>query len=44
MQVGDRFPVEELGLSESNGRLVVYIYPQAGTAGRGTGTPDRRLR
>jgi thioredoxin-dependent peroxiredoxin len=33
MQVGDRFPVEELGLPERNGPLVVYFYPQAGTAG-----------
>jgi hypothetical protein len=29
MQVGDRFPVEELGLGERNGPLVVYFYPQA---------------
>ena len=33
MQVGDRFPVEELGLPKRNGPLVVYFYPQAGTAG-----------
>jgi thioredoxin-dependent peroxiredoxin len=33
VQVGDRFPVEALGLSERNGPLVVYFYPQAGTAG-----------
>jgi peroxiredoxin Q/BCP len=33
MQVGDRFPVEELGLPERNGPLVVYFYPRAGTAG-----------
>lgn len=33
MQVGDRFPLDELGLPERNGPLVVYFYPQAGTAG-----------
>jgi thioredoxin-dependent peroxiredoxin len=33
MQVGDRFPVEELDLPERNGRLVIYFYPQAGTPG-----------
>jgi peroxiredoxin Q/BCP len=33
MQVGDRFPVDELGLAERKGPLVVYFYAQAGTAG-----------
>ena len=33
MQVGDRFPVDELGLSDRNGPLIVYFYPKAGTPG-----------
>jgi thioredoxin-dependent peroxiredoxin len=33
VQVGDRFPVDELGLPEADGRLVVYFYPKAGTPG-----------
>ena len=33
MQVGDRFPVEELGLPERQGPLVVWFYPKAGTEG-----------
>jgi peroxiredoxin Q/BCP len=33
MEVGDRFPVEELGLTGVEGPLVVYFYPQAGTEG-----------
>jgi thioredoxin-dependent peroxiredoxin len=31
--VGDRFPVEELGLPERQGPLVVWFYPKAGTEG-----------
>lgn len=33
MKVGDRFPVDELGLPETDGPLVVYFYPRAGTPG-----------
>lgn len=33
MQVGDRFPVDELGLPDRNGPLIVYFYPKAGTPG-----------
>ena len=33
MKVGDRFPVDELGLPETNGPLVVWFYPKAGTEG-----------
>jgi thioredoxin-dependent peroxiredoxin len=33
VQVGDRFPVEELGLPERDGPLVVWFYPKAGTEG-----------
>jgi peroxiredoxin Q/BCP len=33
MDVGERFPVEELGLDELDGPLVVYFYPRAGTEG-----------
>jgi peroxiredoxin Q/BCP len=33
MKVGDRFPVEELGLAKVDGPLVVYFYPRAGTEG-----------
>jgi peroxiredoxin Q/BCP len=33
MQVGDRFPVEELGLAERSGPLIVYFYPKAATPG-----------
>jgi thioredoxin-dependent peroxiredoxin len=33
VQVGDRFPLDELGLPEKNGPLVVWFYPKAGTEG-----------
>jgi thioredoxin-dependent peroxiredoxin len=33
MQVGDRFPVDELGLAKQQGPLVVWFYPKAGTEG-----------
>jgi thioredoxin-dependent peroxiredoxin len=33
MQVGDRFPVDELGLPQPAGPLVVWFYPKAGTDG-----------
>jgi peroxiredoxin Q/BCP len=33
MQVGDRFPIEEVGLSKGDGPAVVYFYAQAGTDG-----------
>jgi peroxiredoxin Q/BCP len=33
MQVGDPFPVEDLGLARGDGPLVVYFYPKAGTPG-----------
>ena len=33
MQVGDRFPVDELGLPDGNGPVIVYFYPRAGTPG-----------
>jgi peroxiredoxin len=33
VQVGERFPLEELGLSAGDGPVVVYFYSQAGTAG-----------
>jgi peroxiredoxin Q/BCP len=40
MQVGERFPVQELGLPSPNGPLVVYFYPQAGTAGCALGAKE----
>ena len=33
MQIGERFPVDELGLPEADGPLVVWFYPKAGTEG-----------
>jgi peroxiredoxin Q/BCP len=33
LQVGERFPLEELGLSAGDGPVVVYFYPRAGTEG-----------
>ena len=33
MQVGDRFPIEELGLPAGEGAVLVYFYPRAGTDG-----------
>jgi thioredoxin-dependent peroxiredoxin len=33
VDVGERFPVEELGLPEGNGRMVVWFYPKAATPG-----------
>ena len=33
MQVGERFPLEELGLQAGDGPVVVYFYPRAGTKG-----------
>jgi peroxiredoxin Q/BCP len=33
MRVGDRFPIEELGLATGDGPTVVYFYPRAGTEG-----------
>ena len=33
MNVGDRFPVEDLGLPERDGRMVVWFYPKAATPG-----------
>jgi thioredoxin-dependent peroxiredoxin len=33
MRVGDRFPVETLGLAAGDGPVVVYFYPRAGTEG-----------
>jgi peroxiredoxin Q/BCP len=33
MKVGDTFPVDALGLPETDGPLVVYFYPRAGTPG-----------
>ena len=33
MQVGERFPLEELGLQTGDGPVVVYFYPRAGTPG-----------
>jgi peroxiredoxin Q/BCP len=33
VQVGDRFPVEELALPDGQGPLIVYFYPRAGTPG-----------
>ncbi len=33
MRVGDRFPIEELGLATGDGPVVVYFYPRAGTEG-----------
>jgi peroxiredoxin Q/BCP len=33
MRVGDRFPIEELGLATGDGPAVVYFYPRAGTEG-----------
>jgi peroxiredoxin len=33
MLVGDAFPLDELGLPERNGPVIVYFYPQAGTPG-----------
>jgi len=33
VQVGDRFPREELGLDNHEGPLIVYFYPRARTAG-----------
>ncbi len=33
MQVGDRFPVDELALPDGKGPLIVYFYPRAGTPG-----------
>jgi ABC-type multidrug transport system ATPase subunit len=34
MQVGDQFPIEDVGLSKGDGPAVVYFYAQAGTDGR----------
>ncbi|MGH3084728.1 MAG: peroxiredoxin, partial [Gaiellaceae bacterium] len=31
--MGDRFPIEELGLAAGDGPVVVYFYPRAGTEG-----------
>jgi peroxiredoxin len=31
VQVGDRFPIEDVGLSKGDGPAVVYFYAQAGT-------------
>jgi peroxiredoxin Q/BCP len=33
VQIGERFPVDELGLPEADGPLVVWFYPKAGTEG-----------
>jgi thioredoxin-dependent peroxiredoxin len=33
VNVGERFPIEELGLPEGDGRMVVWFYPKAGTKG-----------
>ena len=33
MQVGDQFPIEDVGLSEGDGPAVVYFYAKAGTDG-----------
>jgi thioredoxin-dependent peroxiredoxin len=33
VDVGERFPVEDLGLPEGDGRTVVWFYPKAGTKG-----------
>jgi peroxiredoxin Q/BCP len=33
MRVGDRFPIEELGLAAGDGPMIVYFYPRAGTEG-----------
>lgn len=33
MEVGDRFPIEEVGLSKGDGPAVVYFYAKAGTDG-----------
>jgi thioredoxin-dependent peroxiredoxin len=33
MQVGDQFPIEEVGLSKGDGPAVVYFYAKAGTDG-----------
>ena len=33
MQVGDRFPVDELGLRDGDGPVIVYFYPRAATPG-----------
>jgi peroxiredoxin Q/BCP len=33
MEVGDRFPIEEVGLSRGDGPAVVYFYAKAGTDG-----------
>jgi thioredoxin-dependent peroxiredoxin len=33
VNVGDRFPVEDLGLPQEDGRMVVWFYPKAGTPG-----------
>ena len=33
MQVGDRFPIEKLGLPAGDGPVLVYFYPRAGTDG-----------
>ncbi len=33
MRVGDRFPIEKLGLAIGDGPVVVYFYPRAGTEG-----------
>jgi thioredoxin-dependent peroxiredoxin len=33
MQVGDQFPIEDVGLSKGDGPAVVYFYAQAGTDG-----------
>ena len=33
VQVGERFPLEDLGLSAEDGPVVVYFYPRAGTDG-----------
>jgi peroxiredoxin Q/BCP len=33
VQVGDRFPVDELGIPSGDGPVIVYFYPRAGTPG-----------
>jgi peroxiredoxin len=33
LQVGERFPLEELGLSAGDGSVIVCFYPKAGTEG-----------
>lgn len=42
MQVGDQFPIEEIGRSKREGPAVVYFYPPAGSDAGGKLMDDIR--